>query len=458
MSGNDIEGGRRKFGTSDFLSEKRDKVGDLTEYIRSKMSGRKMGPDDDIDKIRVIGPSNNPKDTEVKDDGVSDAERVRMGLPFSPREFVKWYEKRFSHQMEVLYIGGVHPSKENKSLLNPYTNETNKEDFRNIGEHCLAVAYCAGVLANYVLGANDPREKNFVIRMLRKKEMQERELRKKEMQERALLEEEIVSRALVHDVAKGFEIMRKDVVEKNEEMNEEGSNIIMVMDPYSVDAYQAIGPILKKQGVAPHIAEYMAHAGEETGHNSLKSFVEIKDGTPVLKTKDNLSDMIVHLADDMTYTPIPREDKKAGETEDTYYLTAPERMKASDFRTRHKKLLYEKGFGFKRTDNELVLVEKEFDTAKNDPTLYHVKTYADWQEWVAREISQHLVARIEPDFPPEEAEQRLKYLVNVNLERTLKTRVQGSNKPVSQTYKKFLPISKYIKKINFHSRGNQENR
>ncbi len=275
------------------------------------------------------------------------------------------YAKRFPMEMAVLRLGGVYPGEKIEGFKNPYTGNDETEYFGNVGEHCVAVAHCAEVLATSVLGIDDPEAVK------------------------------IARRGLVHDATKGFEIMRRNAVKAG-----------LIEDAYSAKAYETIRPILEQQGIAADTIEYMINAGAETGHNSMASFVEIQDGNPTLKTKDKLPEMIVHLADDMTHTPIV----KAGEVADTFYLTTPERMEAGDFSNKYG-WMYKQGFGFDQ-EGKAVLIE---DVAEKNPDLIHVKTYAEWQVWVAREISQHLVAKIDPDVPQESAEQYLKGLVNATL-------------------------------------------
>lgn len=275
------------------------------------------------------------------------------------------YAARFPMEMAILRLGGVYPGERIEGFTNPYTGEVDNEYFGNVGEHCVAVAYAAEVLARNVLGVDNPQSTN------------------------------IVRRALVHDSTKRFEVMRKKAVKAG-----------VIEDAYSPKSYETIKPVLEAQGVASDIVDYMANAGSETGHNSLTSFVQIEEGTPSLRTQDNLPEMIVHLADDMTHTPITQ----AGETADTYYLTAEERMHASDFPHRYP-FIYKEGFGFNE-QGKPVLVK---DVAQTNEGLTHIKTYAEWHVWVANEIAAHLTDIISPNTPRKEAGQFLKQLVNETL-------------------------------------------
>jgi hypothetical protein len=273
------------------------------------------------------------------------------------------YEHRFPTEMAMLEIGGVYPGKK-KDMINPYSGEADTEYRGNIGEHCIAVAKCAEVITKNILGEKNPQV------------------------------DKIVKRALVHDATKRFEIMRKIALKAD-----------AIEDAYSPTAYETIKPLFEKQGVAPDIIDYMADAGKETGHNSLPDFVEIKNEKPVLKTSNTLSDMIVHLADNMTYTPIVTEGEKAH----TEYVTFEERIDAdhADFPNRYP-FLYKEGFGFDQQGKAILLK----DVTQARPDISHVSVYADWQAWVSKEISKHLVKQISPETPGQEAENYLKNLVN----------------------------------------------
>jgi hypothetical protein len=282
-------------------------------------------------------------------------------------------------EMGILRLGEVYPGQSRTTEINPYTQKPDLgldgqvEYYGNIGEHCIAVAFCADVLGRNVLGQdNSTRDK-------------------------------ITSRALVHDASKAYEIMRKKAVR-------EGA----IVEAYSPKAYDTIKPLLEEKQVARDIIEYMANAGSETGHNSMSGFVAISpEGEPVLDTNRSLADMIVHLADDMTFTPIVN----AGEKAPTSYLTVEERMEASDFPNRYA-FLYQEGFGFDK-EGKPVNVN---DVTQADPELNHVRTYADWQVWVADSIATHLAAEIGEqqgtpiNIPPEDSGKYLKRLVNSALE------------------------------------------
>ena len=271
-------------------------------------------------------------------------------------------ESRFPMEMGILRLGGVYPKERNEGTVNPYTGELETEYFGNIGEHSIAVAFCAETITDSVLGENHP------------------------------LKRTTVRRALVHDSTKPFELMRRKTVKAG-----------AIDDAYSPKAYDTIKPLLEERGIAPDVIVYMANAGSETGHNSFVDFVEMRDGAPTLKTEGNLAEMIVHHADDMTFTPIVQ----AGEAADTYFLTASERMEASNFPERYP-FLYKEGFGFDE-DGTPVFVK---DISQDHAGINHFKTYAQWQVWIAAAVSNHLVNLMSPQAPVEDAQIYIKQLVN----------------------------------------------
>lgn len=274
------------------------------------------------------------------------------------------YERRFPKEMEILRLGGVYPS-DTQSLKNPYTGETDTEYFGNVGEHCIAVARCAEILATSVLGDHEQQTIDTITR-----------------------------RALVHDAFKRFEVMRKKSMHKG-----------VVADVYSHSAYEALSSILKSQGVPAEMVEYMSKAGTETGYLSLKDFISLEDGLPRLNAQNNLPEMIVHLADDMTYTSLAESGKSA----ETYYVTFAERVVLANFPLRYP-FMYKEGFGFKKDDE----VECVSNIHTVHPDVRHVKSYVEWQVWVAKEISSYLVKKIFPEGAEEEPEHILRHVLNTS--------------------------------------------
>jgi hypothetical protein len=324
----------------------------------------------------------------------------RVGLNIETRKID--YERRFPLEMALLRAGGVYPG-EAGPHLNPYTREQDEEYFGNIGEHCIAVAFAAETIERTVHG--DDSEAH----------------------------DEVVRHALVHDAAKRYEIARRNTrraventslsqpafeaiagflseqldpelmarLQRSDQETDGGEFVQFadldedvkaqftqqagsLFDVYSPKAYEAIIDLVDAD-LDPEFVAYLQRSGRETGHNSLPQFVQLDDvGKPVLIT-NNLPDMIVHLADDMTFTSIV----KAGERAETHFLTIEERMAASNFPERYP-FLYEEGLGFD-SDGNVVKVDEVSD---DHPQLRHVRTYAEWQVWVAHQIADYLVNEV----------------------------------------------------------------
>jgi hypothetical protein len=284
-------------------------------------------------------------------------------------QLISEFTEKYPHAMLILRIGGVYPREYNPQTINPYNQEIDSEYMGNVGEHGLAVA-------------------NLVKKWLQAIPVQSLPVSVPETQGP-------VERAIVHDATKGLEILRKKA---NKKAREEGGNIESG-DTYTLSAYEAIRPILEKAGIPQDIIEYLQNAGKETGHNSLPDFVVLHEGQPVVNTKRSLGEMMVHLADDMTFTPIV----KAGEKTITYYLSVVQRMAAADFPNRYP-FLYTEGFGFDLQTGKAVIVRNLKEAPEN---LIHVRSYADWQVWVAKEVSKILAKKINPQVEDDQAEEFL---------------------------------------------------
>jgi hypothetical protein len=279
----------------------------------------------------------------------------------------KRYEKDYPQAMSILRLGGVYPG-EHQVITNPYTGREHDAYFGNVGEHCMGVGEAAEAIANAIP-----------------------DLEKKQIQN-------ITERAIIHDSTKRYEVMRRDIIRGKKGADTTSGTA------YTASAYESIRPILQAQGVKPNVIDYMANAGKETGHNSLPDFIVLNEkGEPSLNPKRTLAEKIVHLADDMTYTPVANK----GEHPVTSYLTASERMVASDFPNRYK-FLYKEGFGFDEYGNP-VLVD---DATEINNTLTQIKTYAQWQTYIAKEIANDLVQQMRLKVQPDNPEYLIKNLLS----------------------------------------------
>lgn len=268
--------------------------------------------------------------------------------PFDPLTRLGEFTERFPFAIQILRIGGVHPTEDAK-MDNPYTGKPHDESFTNIGEHCLAVASLASTLAF-------------------------------RLHERGILSSAeaalVTSRALIHDANKRIEIMRRNAVREG-----------VIDDAYSPKAYETIRPVLQSQGIEQELVDYMAGAGKETGHLSIRDFLMLSDGIPSL-VPGRMAEKIIHLADDMTSTSIPLP----GERPLTVYLTPWERMIASDFPNRYP-FLWKEGLAFDM-QGEVVTVE-DIETA--DRSLRWTRHYAYWQPFVSNEICREIQNIVNPE-------------------------------------------------------------
>lgn len=299
---------------------------------------------------------------------IPDLERTAIlaeARPFDPLTRLTELANRFPVAIEILRVGGIHPTEDAK-MDNPYTGNPHKESFTNIGEHCLAVASLASTLA----------------------------FRLHERGALSTIEAELVtSRALVHDANKRIEIMRRNAVKEG-----------FAEEAYTPKAYETIKPILEARGVDPEFVNYMVGAGKETGHLSIKDFLMISKGVPAL-APGRWSEKIIHLADDMTSTSIPN----AGERPLTVYLTTWERMVASEFPQRYP-FLWKEGLAFDK-DGRVTTIQ---DVESVDPSLRWVRNYAYWQPFVSNEICREIQSLINPSNK-QKPEYFVKDLVNNTL-------------------------------------------
>ena len=274
---------------------------------------------------------------------------------YNPLDHINTFQARFPAEMELLRLAGLHPSQPTRPI-NPYTLLQSTESFSNIGEHCIAVAHCASMIASPlvrrgVLSAEDAHW--------------------------------ITATALLHDANKPFEIMRRDAQRAG-----------LIDDAYSVTAYEQLGPLLEAVGVSRDSAERLSNAGSEAGHNSLRLFITAEpDGSWSLKP-GLTREKIVHLADDMTFSsnpPYPHERITA-------FMRCEERMRAAKCDKKYP-FMWTEGLAIHHS-GEIAAV-RDINVISADETL--LGSYAELQVQVSRLISRELQLLIEPasDADPE---------------------------------------------------------
>jgi hypothetical protein len=273
--------------------------------------------------------------------------------PFDPLTQLARFEQEFPAQMKLFRFVGIHPT-ETVHPMNPYTKEISSESFSNIGEHCIAVAHCASVIAHALVVRGILTEDDARL---------------------------ITERALVHDLNKPFEIMRRNA-QKNG----------FTEDVYSISAYEKLQPLLIETGIEASLSEYLVNAGAETGHNSLRMFIKAGPNGYDGLAQGMIAEKIVHLADDMTFTNHPKE----GQSAVTVYMTCDERMIASHFHEKYP-FLWSEGL-VARQGGEILPVK---DLSTIDEGLKVIGSYADLQVKVANAIARELQLLLEPESTEE---------------------------------------------------------
>ena len=223
---------------------------------------------------------------------LSRAAILKTAPPFEPLHHVKTFNSRFPQAFDLFRFAGMHPHDHpSPRLLNPYTGQVEFYDFRNIGEHSLAVGIAALKLATALAA----------VGMLRPGEV-----------------EGVTNRALLHDLNKPYEILRR--ARSDPRSRDSVTNI------YHENAYRNVYTLLRKRGCATSVAQTISRAGTETGHTSLKRLLQLTPLGTVELVPGHYAEKIVHLADDMTLSTKPRDPSGRRHA----FLTPWERLVASD--------------------------------------------------------------------------------------------------------------------------------
>jgi hypothetical protein len=313
---------------------------------RTEADAPPQGPRVDDDALESApGHAMPPQSTPNRSDAVQRVLGARAGAlepTLSPTAMLRATARLMAAHPQAartLEAGGVHPER-TTSIANPYAaGATDKEDFTNVGRHCVAVAVGAEALANALVAAGKLAPDAGA---------------------------HVVERALVHDASKRFEVLRKQAAKRDG-------------DAYRPAAYEALGALLAAQGTSSELAAYLATAGQETGHVSLQSFIALDDnGAVMLHPERTLAEHIVHIVDDMTFSP--RESPLIA-----VFKPVAERMEASNFRKAYP-FLYREGLGFDAA-GAVVRVD---DVTAPPADLRHVQSYAAWQVDVAERVATHL--------------------------------------------------------------------
>jgi hypothetical protein len=302
--------------------------------------------------------------------------------PINTMQHAERYEKEHPEMMDLFRTVQIHPAQEKKPLINIYSGQIvvdrkgNPDYFDNIGKHSFGVGRVAEILAEL---AKMSESDTF----------------------------EVVDLGLGHDIGKPSERSRSQAQDAMKP--EEYANNPDLVNPYDNNAYVGLEKKLQKErpDIDAEKAVKIARAGEMTGHLSLLKFVSLdSNGNPILNPERSIKDKIVHYADDSVYTAKYDSTKPDAEPT-THILTFDERQRGSAFWDEYK-FLFEEGFGFDK-NGAVVKVE---NCADPDPELRHVRTYIEWQKWVAKEIAKEFVETYFPDERVEDPEAFLKTKIN----------------------------------------------
>lgn len=237
---------------------------------------------------------------------------------------------------------GVHPFSGDCSWYDPFTGKVTAGNNSNIGEHVIAVALVAGVIADKAVnvGIISPDEK-----------------------------EECIRKALLHDVTK-----IPDIIVAN------ARSAGYLPEGHHLHENEYISYLLTANGFSLEDAERLSGYGSETGHQSISTFLKPVNGELALEVSSAVA-AIVHLADDMVSSNRRNESR---------ILTMEERAVGSALAIKYPYLLSE-GLGFSTGDTELVPV-----TLHSRCVVEKASSYYTLQIVTAEAISRWLQHHINP--------------------------------------------------------------
>jgi len=243
--------------------------------------------------------------------------------------------------MKLLEHLGVHPVR-SVPLANPFSAGAAKEDFRNIGEHSMAVASAARVISKTLVESG---------------KLPMREHRR------------IVQRALLHDAFKPFEVMYR---------REHGDCV----DVRQCRAAALTG--LAKERIPSYLLQQLLTAGSEVGHENLRAYVRWDKSRPILR-KDQLGEKIVFFTDAVTSSALPHGSARGN----TCFTTSEARMKDTSGR-----YLFLWNGGLALNDRGTIEAVPDID---NLPSAWkRLGSYAELQIFVAQEIAKEITALLIP--------------------------------------------------------------
>ncbi len=291
------------------------------------------------------------------------AAQSAVTYPFHFGARLNFFEQLFPGEMRLLEHLGIHPLA-STPLTDPFSKSGAKTDFRNIGEHSIAVASAARVLSKLLVEAGT---------------LPMREHRR------------VVQRALLHDAFKPYEIMYRRA---------HGDQV-----DTSACRAAALAPLAKER-LPSYLLQQLLTAGAEVGHENIRVHLRWEGGQPRLKS-NLLSEKIVFFADAITASSVPSGSARA----ETFFTTSEERMNRCSGRYL---FLWNDGFAL----NDRGVIEAVTGVDNLPSSWKSLGSHAELQMFAAREIAKELSGYLLPGGveDPHEAEEFLLRLISQEID------------------------------------------
>ena len=252
-----------------------------------------------------------------------------------PLAWLGLFSTLFPGEMKLLERAGIHPVRSDL-FRNPYAPDDREYDFRNIGEHSIAVAASARVLARALVEANAMETRLF---------------------------RRTVQRALLHDIAKPFEVLYW----------RSGGEAGNAQQPRE-DLVRTLG-----HSIPSYLLQLARTAGVEAGHSSFRHFLETDSNLNIRLRPQMLAEKVVHLCDTFVSSSVPADGSPAT----TSLVTPGERA----YRCEHRYPFMSNGGLALRSNGDIVDVDDRYAIEAGST---FIGTYSEIQVFVAEQISLEL--------------------------------------------------------------------
>jgi|GEM_PF-1964968 len=295
---------------------------------------------------------------------------------WDPIKLLPLFEAKFPREMKLFIAFGIHPTSKSGLSHDPFNNCAVDEDFSNIGEHGLAVAICAAILA---------------LSLSQHSGISASEIAP------------IVRRALLHDILKPFDIFLQKALR---------NGVVSEAAYYSENVFSPIKSTLLAQNFNNEEAEALINDyGWETNvRTCFQRFLYLNEGNKIEISSQDFGSALVHLADNMTCSPLPsslHEDPQGSPAPaGTYFLTCWERCVVTDLDRRYPWATVS-GFGFDQAKKPVHLEVWDYPP----PGGFAVLPYHTLMVWFSHQIARH-IETFHGREPSEKADYFVKDLVN----------------------------------------------